>query len=114
MPYGTVNADVIGTSVAGSNLGAGNATSFKNRIINGAQVINQRGVTVTNPNPSYVTDRWNAVSYGSATVAQSSTAPIRKAPGVVAVGMFVGPEIISTLCPCFRSNAGKWDFHSPV
>ena len=53
MPYGTVNADVIGTSVAGSNLGAGNASIMKNRIINGAMVIDQRnaGASVT-PNTS--------------------------------------------------------------
>jgi hypothetical protein len=48
---------------------------FKNRIINGDMRIDQRGVTQTNPNPAYVTDRWNAVAYGSCTVAQSSTAP---------------------------------------
>ena len=42
MSYGQVNADVIGTSVAGSNLGAGNASIMKNRIINGAMVIDQR------------------------------------------------------------------------
>jgi hypothetical protein len=42
MAYGTVNADVIGTSTAGSNLGAGNASIMKNRIINGAMVIDQR------------------------------------------------------------------------
>ena len=42
MAYGTVNADVIGTSVAGSNLGAGDASLMKNRIINGAMVIDQR------------------------------------------------------------------------
>ena len=49
MAYGTVNADVIGTSVAGSNLGAGNASIMKNRIINGAMVIDQRnaGASVT-------------------------------------------------------------------
>ena len=39
MAYGTVNADVIGTSVAGSNLGAGDASIMKNRIINGAMVL---------------------------------------------------------------------------
>jgi hypothetical protein len=49
--------------------------SFKNRIINGDMVINQRGVTATNPNPAYVTDRWVAITYGGATVAQSSVAP---------------------------------------
>ena len=49
--------------------------SFKNRIINGNMLVDQRGVTQTNPNPAYVTDRWNAVTYGACTVAQSSTAP---------------------------------------
>ena len=58
MAYGTVNADVIGTSVAGSNLGAGNATAFKNRIINGAMVIDQRGPGTYTPNNSYTLDRW--------------------------------------------------------
>jgi hypothetical protein len=69
MAYGTVNADVIGTSVANSNLGAGNATNFKNRIINGAMVIDQRNagasVTITTANPTYTLDRWAA--YGSVT-----------------------------------------------
>jgi hypothetical protein len=61
MAYGTVNADIIGTSVAGSNLGAGNATNFKNRIINGAMVIDQRnaGASVTNTGLKiYSLDRW--------------------------------------------------------
>ena len=62
MAYGTVNADVIGTSVAGSNLGAGNASIMKNRIINGAMVIDQRnaGASVTPSNgTTYTIDRWN-------------------------------------------------------
>jgi hypothetical protein len=42
MPYGTVNADVIQTSTTGGVLGAGNASIMKNRIINGAMVIDQR------------------------------------------------------------------------
>jgi hypothetical protein len=58
MPYGTVNADVIGTSVAGSNLGAGNASIMKNRIINGAMVINQRGFSGSATDGSYTLDRW--------------------------------------------------------
>jgi hypothetical protein len=59
MTYGTVNADVIGTSVAGSNLGAGNASTLKNRIINGAMVIDQRnaGASLTT-NGAYTVDRW--------------------------------------------------------
>jgi len=63
MAYGTINADVIGTSVAGSNLGAGNASIMKNRIINGAMVIDQRnaGASVTNIAGSvYTLDRWQA------------------------------------------------------
>ena len=63
MAYGTVNADVIGTSVAGSNLGAGNASAMKNRIINGAMVIDQRNagasVTPTTANATYCVDRYN-------------------------------------------------------
>jgi hypothetical protein len=60
MAYGTVNADVIGTSVANTSLGAGNATNFKNRIINGAMVIDQRnaGASVTPTNGQYLVDRW--------------------------------------------------------
>ena len=62
MAYGTVNADVIGTSVAGSNLGAGNASIMKNRIINGAMVIDQRnaGASVTqSTSVVYTLDRFN-------------------------------------------------------
>ena len=61
MPYGTVNADVIQTSTSGGILGAGNASIMKNRIINGAMVIDQRNAgasvtpTVTN---TYTLDRW--------------------------------------------------------
>ena len=65
MAYGTVNADVIGTSVAGSNLGAGNASLMKNRIINGAMVIDQRnaGASVTATTAfEWFVDRWQSRS----------------------------------------------------
>jgi len=79
MAYGTVNADVIGTSVTGSNLGAGDASLMKNRIINGAMVIDQRnaGSAVTNVTSAYVLDRWKAggSTDGAVTVQQTSTAP---------------------------------------
>jgi hypothetical protein len=81
MPFGTVQADVIGTSVAGSNIGAGNASIMKNRIINGAMVVQQRGnspltIDTTTAN-NYCLDRWTCeVSQASKfTVTQSSTAP---------------------------------------
>jgi hypothetical protein len=64
MAYGTVNADVIGTSVAGSNIGAGNASLMKNRIINGAMVIDQRNagasVTIVAAATTYTLDRFLA------------------------------------------------------
>jgi hypothetical protein len=68
MPYGTVNADVIQSSVTNTSLGAGNASIMKNRLINSAMVIDQRNagasVTITNTGANtYVLDRWNA--YGS-------------------------------------------------
>jgi hypothetical protein len=61
MAYGTINADQIGTSVANTSLGAGNASIMKNRIINGAMVIDQRNagasVTATTSAP-YSVDRF--------------------------------------------------------
>ena len=64
MPYGTVNADVIGTSVANTSLGAGNASIMKNRIINGAMVIDQRnaGASVTPTDGAYTLDRWATIA----------------------------------------------------
>ena len=60
MAYGIVNADQIGTSVAGSNLGAGNASLLKNRLINGNMVIDQRnaGASVTPTDGQYTLDRF--------------------------------------------------------
>jgi hypothetical protein len=59
MPYGTVNADAISTS-SGAILGAGDSSSMKNRIINGAMVIDQRnaGASVTANDSVFPVDRW--------------------------------------------------------
>jgi len=62
MAYGTVNADVIGTSVAGSNLGAGDASLLKNRLINGSMVIDQRNAGASSTALTYTVDRW---AYGA-------------------------------------------------
>ena len=79
MAYGTVAADVISNSVAGSSIGAGNASIMKNRIINGAMVISQRNgtSTVTPANGDFIVDRFSYVTTQSSkvTAAQSSTAP---------------------------------------
>ena len=59
MAYGTINAEQL-TTQSGYTLGAGNASSFKNRIINGAMVIDQRnaGASVTPTAGVYTLDRW--------------------------------------------------------
>jgi len=59
MPYGTVAADVI-QNTTGYSLGAGNASIMKNRIINGAMVIDQRnaGASVTLTTTTYTLDRF--------------------------------------------------------
>ena len=58
MAYGTVNADVIQTSTTGGILGAGNASIMKNRIINGAMVIDQRNAGASGTANAYTVDRW--------------------------------------------------------
>ena len=73
------NETITGTLTA-SNFNAASSFGFKNRIINGAMVIDQRNagasVTIT-ANPQYTVDRWFAgVSNASKiSVQQSSTAP---------------------------------------
>ena len=71
----------IQTAIDSINNNQGSPFGFKNRIINGAMVIDQRNagstVTVTNTNP-YTLDRWiayNSVASSKYTVQQSSTAP---------------------------------------
>ena len=79
MSYGIVNADQIGTSVQGYSLGAGNSSLLKNKIINGACVIDQRnaGASVTPSANQYLLDRWQAALNvsGKFSVQQSTTAP---------------------------------------
>ena len=79
MSYGTVQAEKM-TTESGYSLGAGNASSFKNRIINGAMTIDQRnnGAAVTsNNNTIFSVDRFSYFTNGSATgtLQQSSVAP---------------------------------------
>ena len=77
MAYGTINAEQL-TTQSGFTLGAGNASSFKNRIINGAMVIDQRnaGAAVT-ADGSYPVDRWKIVLGGGGALSaqQSTTVP---------------------------------------
>lgn len=81
MSFGTVQAEKM-TTESGYSLGAGNASSFKNRIINGRMEIDQRnsGASVTSASGGgvYPVDRWeqeSATGGGVFTMQQSSTAP---------------------------------------
>ena len=77
MPYGTVNADVIQTSTAGGILGAGDASIMKNRIINGAMVVAQRGTSAVSTNVSYPVDRFrlSCTNNSKVSLQQSTTVP---------------------------------------
>ena len=79
MAYGVINVEQM-TTQSGFTLGAGNASSFKNRILNGNMVIDQRnaGASVTlNGSESFITDRFACgdVTDGSFTAQQVSDAP---------------------------------------
>jgi hypothetical protein len=65
MAYGQVIADSMQTS-SGSILGAGNATAFKNRLIDAGFIINQRGYTsgTSLSSGSYGHDRWKGGGSG--------------------------------------------------
>ena len=78
MPYGTINADLMTTSDGVSSSGL---YGFKNRIINGAMVIDQRNAgasasTGASAN-TYTLDRWDAYASASGkyTVQRSTVAP---------------------------------------
>jgi hypothetical protein len=80
MPYGSVNVDSLVGSSGGSV--APDSSVFRNRIINGAMVIDQRNagasVTINTGSGAYTLDRWSGfgvTSDGVYTVQQSSTAP---------------------------------------
>jgi len=81
MAYGTISADVIQSSVTGVSLGAGNATRFKNRIINGNMVIDQRNagasVSTSSATAIYTLDRWQAI------YAQTSKYTVQQNAGAV-------------------------------
>ena len=77
MAYGTVNTDIVADS-SGGRL-APISSVFRNRIINGAMVIDQRnaGASVTPASGDYTVDRFQAVLTQSSkfTAQQSTTAP---------------------------------------
>ena len=75
MAYGTLNIDNLTSSDGG--VISPNINSLRNRIINGAMVINQRALGTVTASGQYTLDRWvNATSgSGAFSIQQSSTAP---------------------------------------
>jgi len=67
MALGNLNVDTITTSTSGGVLGAGNASIMKNRLINGACVIDQRyaGSAASSSYSGYVIDRWSVAQVGT-------------------------------------------------
>ena len=66
-----------------TSLGAGNASIMKNRIINGAMVIDQRnaGASVTPTNSQYLVDRWAAaLTQASKYTAQQNAGAVTPTP----------------------------------
>jgi hypothetical protein len=77
MSFGTLQIEKM-TTESGYSLGAGNATSFKNRLINGGMTIAQRTTSATSSGSTYVCDRFLAYASGGTggyTASQSSDAP---------------------------------------
>lgn len=77
MAYGTVNTDIVADS-SGGRL-APISSVFRNRIINGAMVLDQRnaGASVTPTNGQYLVDRWKAA------LTQSSKFSVQQNAGAI-------------------------------
>jgi hypothetical protein len=73
----TPTIDKINTSVTNTSLGAGNASIMKNRIINGAMVVAQRGTSAVSTNVSYPVDRFrlSCTNNSKVSLQQSTTVP---------------------------------------
>jgi hypothetical protein len=107
----TPTIDKINTSVANTSLGAGNASIMKNRIINGAMVIDQRNagaaVTVNSGSQTFAVDRFygtGQTSDGVYTLQQSSTAPAGFVNSVVATVTTADSSIGATQNYLFRQR----------
>ena len=81
MAYGVINAEQL-TTQSGYTLGAGNASSFKNRILNGSMVIDQRnaGASVTPTSGSYTLDRYRVF------MSQASKFTVQQTPSAAEAG----------------------------
>ena len=88
MPYGTLNADKV---VNSDSITSGGLYGFKNRIINGAMMIDQRnaGASVTPTTAGYTLDRWRAA------LSQASKYSVQQSS--VAANGFTNSALITSL-----------------
>ena len=105
MAYGTINADLMTTSDGVSSSGL---YGFKNRIINGAMVIDQRNagasVTLNSGDEKFIVDRFSSyqsTGTGVVTGQQSSTAP---------TGFTNSVKLTTTTANASLSVAQRWQF----
>lgn len=95
MAYGTINAEQM-TTQSGYTLGAGDASSFKNRLINGNMAISQRGTTFTTPaSGDYTLDRYQ---YRSTNVGQTLTVT-QSSGGPAGFSYYLGCTMTSAYSP---------------
>jgi len=94
MPYGTVNADLMTTSDGVSSSGL---YGFKNRIINGAMTISQRGstnVTAAGGNIYVAADRFNMFNYfGSGQINTAMSTSVVPAGFSSSIGLTVATAV---------------------
>jgi len=108
MAYGTVNAEQM-TTQSGYTLGAGNSSTFKNRLLNGQMVIDQRNagsaVTINDGTPKFPVDRMYCYRDSSANncvlTAQQST-------DVPTGGGFVNSVKFTVTTPETLTGAGRF------
>jgi hypothetical protein len=96
MPYGVINADKQVDSL--NNVFAPASSVMKNRIINGAMVINQRGTQTGSPFNGYTLDRWlfSRTGTGSSTISQVSNSNYGGQYAMSMVSSLAATEIFGT------------------
>ena len=106
MTYGTVNADLMTTSDGISSAGL---YGFKNRIINGAMVIDQRnaGASVTPANGAYTLDRWQVVA------TQASKFTVQQGSGSAPVG-FINYLLVVSSSAYSVGSSDTFDIQQPI
>ncbi len=113
MSFGVVQAEKM-TTESGYSLGAGNASSFKNRIINGGMVLDQRnaGASVTASDTAaaiYLVDRW---AYRVFTASAASKVSFQRSS--VAPAGFTNSMLVTSLSSYSIGSSDAFQFRQPI